>query len=219
MKSQYQVTPSFAPMHRTRKIVFVGNVGSGKTTAISSVSDLSVMGTEAKATEQDALHRKATTTVGIEYGNIHINGAKVHLYGTPGQRRFDFMASIACQGAAGMIVMIDNAHQQPLRELDYYLDRHRDYLKNHPVIVAITHYDDNRTHTNLIEYHEHLMKQGVSYPIMRLDAREKNQVRRVIKKLYEEILIRDASADTPPKMYFQSRHEATKNYHEQAVII
>jgi len=196
MKPQYQAIPSLAPIHGTLKIIFVGNVGSGKTTAILSVSDLPVVGTEAKASEQDALHRKATTTVGIEYGAVYINGTKVHLYGTPGQRRFDFMASIVCKGAIGMIVMIDNAHQQPLKELDYYLDCHRDYLKNHPAVIAITHYDDNNTQTNLIEYHQYLRKLGVSYPIIRLDAREKNQVRGVIKKLYDEILTRHATSHT-----------------------
>ncbi|MDD2724222.1 MAG: ATP/GTP-binding protein [Methylovulum sp.] len=190
MKPEYLTSPRLATVHDTLKIVFVGTVGSGKTTAISSVSEVPVLGTEAKATEQDALHRKATTTVGIEYGVLHIYDTKVHLYGTPGQRRFDFMAAIACQGAIGMVVMIDNAHQQPLAEIDYFLKRHRDYLTKHPVVVAITHYDDNDTQTYLIEYHNYLKQQGVSCPVMRLDAREKNQVRGVVEKLYGEIMKR-----------------------------
>lgn len=169
------------------KIIIVGNVGSGKTTAISAISEVPVIASEAKATEQDALHRKATTTVALDYGAVHIDETKVHLYGTPGQRRFEFMADIVSKGAAGMIVMIDNGHAQPLSEVDYFLQRHGDYLKKHPAIIAITHYDDNATDTNLIEYHGYIRKHGFPCAIMRVDAREKHQVKRVIEKLCHEI--------------------------------
>ncbi len=169
------------------KIVFVGNVGSGKTTAVSLISEVPVIGSEAKATEQDALHRKQTTTVGLEYGIAHIDDTKLHIYGTPGQRRFDFMAGIVCKGAAGMIVLIDNGHEQPLTELDYFLQFHDHFLKNHPAIIAITHYDDNNTDTCLIEYHRYIRDNGFSCPVMRLDAREKDQVHKVVKKLHTEI--------------------------------
>ncbi|MDD5274954.1 MAG: ATP/GTP-binding protein [Methylovulum sp.] len=192
MRPEYLATPRLVPIPTPApapmKIVFVGNVGSGKTTAITSLSESAMLGTEVRATEQDALHRKATTTVGIEYGVMHIHDTKLHLYGTPGQRRFDFMASIACQGAVGMVVMIDNAHPHPLVELDYFLQRHGDYLKTHPAIVAITHYDDNTTQTYLIEYHRYLREHGISCPVMRLDAREKTQVTQVVEKLYAKII-------------------------------
>ena len=172
------------------KIVFVGNVGSGKTTAVAVMSEVPVIGSEAKATEQDALHRKLTTTVGLEYGVAHINNTKLHIYGTPGQRRFDFMASIVCKGAAGMVVLIDNGHTQPLTEVDYFLQFHGDFLKTHPAIVGITHYDDNNTETNLIEYHNYIRENGFNCPVMRVDAREKSQVLKLVTKLYDEIIRR-----------------------------
>lgn len=173
------------------KIVFVGNVGSGKTTAVSIISEVPVIGSEAKATEQDALHRKLTTTVGLEYGVVHVDETKLHIYGTPGQRRFDFMASIVCKGAAGMIVLIDNGHAQPLTEIDYFLQFHGDFLKNHPAIIGITHYDDNNTETYLIEYHSYIRNNGFSCPVMRVDAREKDQVQKLVTKLYNEIVRRN----------------------------
>lgn len=180
--------------HNALKIVFVGTVGSGKTTAIASASETLMLGTEAKATEQDALHRKTTTTVGIEYGVMHSNGTKLHLYGTPGQRRFDFMSEIACQGAHGMVVLIDNAHQKPLAEIDYFLQRHRDYLSRHPAVIAITHYDDNDTQTYLIEYHRYIKTRGISCPVMRLDARDGKQVKQMIDKLHGQIIKHKALA-------------------------
>jgi hypothetical protein len=170
------------------KIVFVGNVGSGKTTAVSVISEMPFVSSEVTATEQDALHRKLTTTVGLEYGITHIENTKLHIYGTPGQRRFNFMASIACQGAAGMVVLIDNGHKQPLIELDYFLQFHGNFLKDHPSVIGITHYDDNNTETNLIEYHNYIHTNGFSSTVMRLDAREKTQVEKVVKKLHTKIV-------------------------------
>lgn len=170
------------------KIVFVGNVGSGKTTAVSAISEVPFISSEVTATEQDALHRKLTTTVGLEYGIAHIENTKLHIYGTPGQRRFDFMATIACKGAAGMVVLIDNGHGEPLLELDYFLQFHSDFLKEHPSIIGITHYDDDNTETNLIEYHNYVRTNGFSSIVMRLDAREKNQVQKIVKKLHNEIV-------------------------------
>jgi signal recognition particle receptor subunit beta len=165
------------------KLVFVGNVGSGKTTSIHAVSEVPVIGTEQKATEGEALRRKPSTTVAMEYGIVHINGVKLHLYGTPGQRRFDFMASILCKNAAGMVVMIDNGHTNPLGELDYF-------LQQYPAIIAVTHYDDDNTNTLLIEYHQYVREHGFNCAVMRLDARVKDEVMRVVEKLTLEIIRR-----------------------------
>jgi len=174
----------------TLKLVFVGNVGSGKTTSINAISEVPVIGTEQKATEGEALHRKPSTTVAMEYGIVHLNDIKLHIYGTPGQRRFDFMASILCKGAAGMVVMIDNGHTDPLKELDYFLQFHKDFLQKYPAIIAITHYDDNNTNTLLIEYHQYVREHGFNCAVMRLDARVKDEVIRVVDKLTLEIVRR-----------------------------
>lgn len=169
------------------KIVVVGNVGSGKTTSINVVSEIPVIGTEAKASEKDALHRKKTTTVAMEYGIVNMDGTKVHLYGSPGQRRFEFMADLLLKGATGLIVMIDNGTEAPLVELDYYLKRHGDFLKNNPALIGITHYDDLITKTSLLDYHGYVIEQGFKCPVVRLDARVKDDVKKTIKRLLLEI--------------------------------
>ena len=172
------------------KLIFVGNVGSGKTTGINAISETPVLGTEAKASEAEALHRKPTTTVALEYGIVHIDGVKHHIYGTPGQRRFDFMGTMLCKGAEGMIVMIDNGHPDPIGELDYYLQFHKHFLKRHPAIIGVTHYDDNNTNTLLIEYHQYVRSKEFGCALMHLDARDPDQVLRVVKKLTVEIMRR-----------------------------
>ena len=48
--------------------------------------------------------RKAGTTVAMDYGVMHLDdGEKIHLYGTPGQARFDFMWDILTTGGIGLI--------------------------------------------------------------------------------------------------------------------
>ena len=69
----------------------MGPVGAGKTTAIQALSDIEVIATEAKASD-DVRKLKKTTTVAMDYGVMNLgNGDQVRLYGAPGQKRFDLM--------------------------------------------------------------------------------------------------------------------------------
>lgn len=169
------------------KVVIAGSVGSGKTTAIHAISQVPVIGTESKASEQDALHRKETTTTAMEYGITHLKGRKLHLYGTPGQRRFDFMADILCKGANGIAILIDNGCHDPIKEIDYYLQRHGDFLTENAGIIGITHFDDLRTDTRLFDYHQYVINHGFSCPVMKLDARQKKDVDVLLQNLLLQI--------------------------------
>jgi signal recognition particle receptor subunit beta len=165
------------------KFILVGSVGSGKTTSIKAVTETQFIDTEVKATEADALHRKQTTTTAMDYGQVHINGQKLHLYGAPGQRRFDFMVPVLSSGASGMLVMIDNGVKEPLKELDYYLETHKSFFQKKPAIIVITHYDDNRTDTTLLDYHCYVKNRGFSMPIMTIDARNPALVTKALQRL------------------------------------
>lgn len=89
-----------------------------------------------------------------------------------------------------MIVMIDNGCEEPIQELDYFLNFHEEYLKINPAIIAVTHYDDFNTDTHLIDYHQYVMQHGFDCTVMSLDARNKEQLRKVILKLLIEIIRR-----------------------------
>ena len=55
------------------------------------------------------VHRKGQTTVAMDYGTLQLDAqTKVHLYGTPGQERFDFMWEILAQGGLGLVLLLDN---------------------------------------------------------------------------------------------------------------
>ena len=104
------------------KIVFAGSMGSGKTEAIKSLSDISVLSTEAYNTDEQS-HKKMQTTVGIDYGEITLeDDIKIGLYGTPGQDRFNFMWGVISQGAIGAIILVDHTLKDPIEDLEYYID-------------------------------------------------------------------------------------------------
>jgi hypothetical protein len=157
------------------KLVFTGSVGAGKTTAITSISEVPPVVTEARPTD-DVASRKSTTTVAMDYGQLTLDtGAKLHLYGTPGQRRFDFMCHILTQGALGLIVLVNNSNPDPLEDLDYYLNLNADFLKNRPAVIGVTHLDVAASPT-LDDYYASLGERGEIWPVFRADARERGDI-------------------------------------------
>ena len=76
-----------------RQVVFVGPMGVGKTTAVTALSDVPVVGTDVRQSTPSCTEApqdgKTTTTVGIDDGEWpDPAGRRVALLGTPGQVRF-----------------------------------------------------------------------------------------------------------------------------------
>jgi signal recognition particle receptor subunit beta len=158
------------------KLVFTGSVGAGKTCAIAAISEIDPVSTDVKSTEADVLKQKKTTTVAMDYGYLTLEqGERLYLYGTPGQRRFDFMCHILTKGALGLIILIDNSHQDPLSELDYYLNLNAAFLLENPAVIGITHVDIKDSPT-IEDYYQALDERGDAWPVVRVDAREKDDV-------------------------------------------
>jgi uncharacterized protein len=89
------------------KIVVTGPFNSGKTSFVSTISEIPVLTTERKITTEDR-GVKAETTVAMDYGRVTIDGRVLHLNGTPGQARFDFMWEILATEMNGFIVLVDS---------------------------------------------------------------------------------------------------------------
>jgi signal recognition particle receptor subunit beta len=169
------------------KLVFTGCVGSGKTTAIGAVSEVPLVTAEAGLSGDDAVACKKTTTVAMDYGLLTLDDqTRLHLYGTPGQRRFDFMCHILTQGASGLVILINNTHVDPLSELEYYLNLNATFLKGHAAVVGITHYDPAARLT-LQNYQACLVERGDSWPVLPVDARNKQDVMMLIHALLAQI--------------------------------
>ena len=80
---------------QTVKMVVTGPFSSGKTEFIQTVSEIDVVSTERKISSE-AEKIKESTTVAMDFGRITVDDNLVlYLFGTPGQKRFDFVGGVA----------------------------------------------------------------------------------------------------------------------------
>lgn len=165
-----------------RKIIFTGPVGSGKTTAIQSISDIDIVSTNKDASDMTT-KRKKETTVAMDYGVIHIGKTeKVHLYGTPGQERFDFMWSILTKGGLGLILLLDNTRKDPFQDMKFYTNAFKDFIAEKQLIVGITQ-TDLRSTPSVAQYREWLDELGLDAPVFEVDARSRDDVSLLLQGL------------------------------------
>lgn len=161
------------------KILFSGPVGAGKTTAVQMLSDIEVVATEAKPTDETA-QRKASTTVAMDFGTIDLGeGHQVHLYGTPGQDRFDYMWEILAKGSLGLLMLLDNNREDPIADLKFYLESFKSFTSNNSIVIGVTRMDLNRGIT-LKDYRNTLKELGLNIPVLEVDARQKAEVKTLL---------------------------------------
>lgn len=164
------------------KIIFTGPVGAGKTTAIESISDVPPVKTEALASDMTK-NRKSATTVAMDYGVMNLaGGEKIHLYGTPGQERFDFMWDILTIGGIGLVLLLDNTRADPFQDMRFFLESFDKFISDTGVAVGVTQMDLSSKPT-IEEYHIQLQGMGLKIPIFSVDARVKNDVSLLVQAL------------------------------------
>src|SRR5260221_7351631 len=112
---------------QTVKMVITGPYASGKTEFIKSISEIDVVSTEAQVSKETAEAQvKDNTTVAMDFGRITVDDDLVlYLFGTPGQRRFDFMWEILAEGMLGFVVMVDSTKPETFREAKSILETFR----------------------------------------------------------------------------------------------
>ena len=164
------------------KIIFTGPVGAGKTTAITSISDVPLIKTDEAASDMTK-QRKAETTVAMDYGIMNLNGnEKIHLYGTPGQERFDFMWDILTTGGIGLVLLLDNSRTDPFQDMKFFLNSFDSFIQKTGVAIGVTQMDVS-TRPTIDEYNQHLQEIGINVPIFSVDARVKNDVSILVQAL------------------------------------
>ncbi len=167
---------------KSHKIIFTGPVGAGKTTAIKTLSDTPVISTEQYATD-GVKDKKEKTTVAMDYGMVRLDeGNSIHLYGTPGQSRFDFMWEILVENAIGVVILVDNANDAPLKDLDFFLTSFSKLIRGKAVVVGLTR-TDLRVQHKLNDYHQVLKSHQFNSPVFEVDARKGREVSMLVQAL------------------------------------
>lgn len=169
-------------MNSDLKIIFSGPVGAGKTTAICSISDTPPIKTDELASDMTK-NRKSQTTVAFDYGVMNLDGnEKIHLYGTPGQERFDFMWDILSKNALGLVILIDNTRKDPLRDLVFFLESFDSLIKETSLSIGVTQMDKSRM-PSLSTYNIKLRELKIAAAVFEVDARSKSDVSILVQSL------------------------------------
>ncbi len=123
------------------KVVITGAFNTGKSAFIHAASDIAVVSTEKRITDH-LVKVKETTTVAMDYGQTTVAGLLFHLYGTPGQERFDFMWDILARETDALLILVDSTDRSTLtlaRQILRRLARRRI-----PYLIVATKRDGHR---------------------------------------------------------------------------
>jgi hypothetical protein len=170
---------------QTVKMVVTGPFNAGKTAFIQSVSEIDVVSTERKiSTEAERI--KETTTVAMDFGRITVDDDLVlYLFGTPGQKRFDFMWEILSEGMLGFIVMVDSSRPETFREAKGILQTFRAYAPT-PYVVAANKQDKEDAWA--VEDLRIALKLDSKVKMLPCKAGDKEAVKKVLLELLYSIL-------------------------------
>ncbi|WP_413171586.1 GTP-binding protein [Anabaena azotica] len=171
------------------RLVVTGTVGAGKSTFIRSVSEIEVVDTDTRATDETAL-LKQRTTVAFDFGRLQFGPeTALHLYGTPGQSRFDFMWDILIRKAHAYILLIA-AHRpgefRQARKIITFMNQRMQI----PMIIGVTHTDCPGAWSNEdIFFALGYMDENNRPPMVNVNATQTASVAEAVIALVEQLIM------------------------------
>jgi uncharacterized protein len=178
------------------KILIAGGFGAGKTTMVSSISEIKPLRTEETLSEPsvlvddlDGVEQKSTTTVAMDFGRITVrDDLVVYLFGTPGQHRFWFMWDELALGALGAVIMADTRRlADSFPSVDYF------ERSGMPFVVAVNCFEGAARFRPEAVRAALDLNPGV--PVVLCDARQRTSCRDVLVTLVEYAIRHLNSAD------------------------
>ena len=171
---------------QTVKMVVTGPFSAGKTEFIRSVSEIDVVSTERKISGVQEKAVKELTTVAMDFGRITVDDDLVlYLFGTPGQRRFDFMWEILSEGMLGFVVMVDSTRPETFREARSILETFRAYAPT-PYVVAANKQDKRDAWE--IDDMRHALRLDSKVKLISCIATDRDSVKAILLELLYSIL-------------------------------
>lgn len=170
------------------RIVVTGSVGSGKTSLIRTISEIDVVDTDRKATD-DTAELKSQTTVAMDFGRLTFGqNQALHLYGTPGQSRFDFMWDMLIQKADAYIVLVAAHRPQEFRNTSRIL-KFMNSRAQIPMLVGVTHTDcDGAWEVDDVAIALGLVNKTTRPPFLVMNADEPASVLETLITLVQQIM-------------------------------
>lgn len=185
-------TPSPQP---PLKIVVTGPFATGKTTLIKTISQVTVLGTDREVTDETRVIKRSTT-VAMDFGKITVDeGACLHLFGTPGQQRFDVMWEILSEGMAAFILLVRADMAASLGEASSILETFRGFA-DVPFVVGVTHAENVPVRgKDILSGVRHSLGVGHAVPVVICDPRSRDDVKEVLLSALMSVLARLSPAE------------------------
>jgi small GTP-binding protein len=110
------------------KVLVTGPYRAGKSSLIRSLANGNSFSID-----------KHGTTVCMDYGNVDVDGVRLHLFGTPGQERFAIIRSVLSEGMRILVMVLDSTMPDSVRQAKAILGELR--AANIPCIIAANKQD------------------------------------------------------------------------------
>ena len=162
----YDSTPTGLAMY-VPKLLVTGPTNSGKTETVQTLSETSVSADE------------GGTTVALDNGQVSMKGVKADIFGTPGEKRFDWAMNFLGQSIFGSFIMVDSRDPNYERAKDIV-----DNLKDKEIpLIVLANFQNKEGALSPEEIEEEMGLETIP-----VDAKHGKNLEEALERLMEKIL-------------------------------